>query len=72
MLEIVVLKAESIFQYSAGFFNVTPAIDYGWCELEAQFNYNGNKWNDRFIAEEKDSTIGGTSPIGPLKKHGTI
>ena len=68
ILEIYILKAESKFEYSAGMFNITPGIDYGWCNLEVEFNYNGTIWKDKFVSEEKDPTIGGTSQTGILEK----
>ncbi len=68
LLELNIISAESKFEYSAGMFNVTPGIDYGWCSLDVAFNYNGTKWNQKFIAEERDTTIGGTSQTGILEK----
>ena len=68
VLEINVLKAESKFEYSAGMFNITPSLDYGWCSLQVAFDYNGNQWAQTFVAEERDPTIGGTSPTGVLER----
>jgi hypothetical protein len=68
VLEMRILTAESKFEYSAGVFNITPGMDYGLCNLEVEFNYNGMSWTDKFVSEEKESTVGGTSQTGPLEK----
>lgn len=68
LLEIYVLSAESKFKYSAGIFSTTSGMDYGWCNLEVEFNYNGTKWKDTFVSEEKDETIGATSQTAVLEK----
>ncbi len=68
VIAIYVLNAKTKFEYSAGMGNVTPGIDYGWCELEAQFNYNGTIWNEKFVSENKDTSIGSTSQTAPVEK----
>ena len=68
ILELNILSAESKFEYSAGMFNVTPGIDYGWCSLEIVFNYNGTEWKQKFVSEERDTKVGGTSQTGILEK----
>jgi len=68
ILEMNILNAQSKFEYSAGMFNITPGIDYGWCILEVEFNYNGTTWKESFVSEEKDPTIGGSSQTGILEK----
>ena len=67
-LTITVVKAETKFQYSAGFFNVTPAIDAGECTFEATFAIGGTTWTQTFHAEATDPKVGGTSQIGTLEK----
>lgn len=68
VLIIEIINAQSEFEYSAGFFNVTPAIDVGRCKLEAKFNIGNKKWTDKFSSEVKDPTIGGTSQTATLEK----
>jgi len=68
LLTITVIEAKSEFEYSAGFFNVTPAIDVGRCVFEAEFILGNKQWKQKFTAEEKDPTIGGTSQTGVLEK----
>jgi len=68
VLTITVIEAKSEFEYSAGFFNVTPAIDVGRCVFEAEFICGDKRWKEKFTAEEKDPTIGGTSQTGILEK----
>jgi hypothetical protein len=67
-LTISVINAENKFEYSAGFFNVTPAIDVGQCILEAEFAFADKHWKETFRASTKDPTIGGTSQTGVLEK----
>jgi hypothetical protein len=68
ILTITVVEAKSEFEYSAGFLNVTPAIDVGRCFFEADFSLGDEKWRERFTAEAKDPTIGGTSQTGILER----
>lgn len=68
VLTITVIEAKSEFEYSAGFFNVTPAIDVGRCVFEAEFICGDSRWKEKFTADEKDPTIGGTSQTGVLEK----
>jgi hypothetical protein len=68
LLEMYILKAETKFEYSAGIANITPGIDYGWCNLEVEFNYNGTIWKESFVSEQKDTTIGGSSQTGIVEK----
>lgn len=67
-LTIEILKAETEFEYSAGFFNVTPAIDVGRCRLEAEFTIGDKRWKEKFFSESKDPTIGGTSQTAVVEK----
>jgi hypothetical protein len=66
-LTITVLEARSGFEYSAGIFNITPAIDVGTVTFNAAFNLNGKTWNQQFSSHKKDPTIGGTSATGILE-----
>ena len=67
VLTINVIEAKSEFEYSAGFFNVTPAIDVGRCVFEAEFIYGDKRWKEKFTSEKKDPKIGGTSQTGLLE-----
>jgi hypothetical protein len=67
-LTITVVKAETKFQYSAGFFNATPAIDAGECTLEASFSFGDKSWSETFHYELTDSKVGGTSQTAILEK----
>ncbi|MCW2484989.1 hypothetical protein J5069_03665 [Candidatus Symbiopectobacterium sp. NZEC127] len=66
-LTITVVEAKSGFEYSAGMFNITPAIDVGTVYLKAQFEFNGVQWSGEFRSQKKDPTIGGTSQTGILE-----
>ncbi|MDO6406470.1 hypothetical protein [Pantoea phytobeneficialis] len=66
-LTITILEAHSGFEYSAGMFNITPAIDVGKVTLNASFNLNGKTWTQQFSSYKKDPTIGGTSATGILE-----
>lgn len=72
VLMITVIDAKSEFEYSAGFFNITPAIDVGKCTLRANFEYKdktqAQSWADVFTASYHDPTIGGSSQTGELEK----
>ena len=68
VLTISVIKAESKFEYSAGIFNVTPALDVGKCFFEAEFLFTDSRWTEKFTAERKDPEIGGTSQTGILEQ----
>lgn len=65
-LVINVDNARSGFEYSAGFFNVTPAIDVANVTLTATFEFKGNKWTSTFVSNLKDPKIGGSSQTGLL------
>ncbi|MET0231725.1 MAG: hypothetical protein ABW186_12400 [Rhodanobacteraceae bacterium] len=67
-LTITVVRAETKFQYSAGFFNVTPAIDEGECTLEATFSIGDRSWTQTFHAQLTDPKVGGTSQTAILEK----
>jgi hypothetical protein len=67
-LTITIVKAETKFQYSAGFFNVTPAIDEGECTLEASFNVGDKSWSQTFHYQLTDPKVGGTSETAILEK----
>lgn len=66
-LTITILSADSTFQYSAGFFNVTPALDRGGCTLTAKFAYGSQQWEESFSSQKKDPKVGGTSQTGVLE-----
>jgi hypothetical protein len=67
-LTITVVRAETKFQYSAGFFNVTPAIDAGECTLEASFAIGDKSWTQTFHYQLTDPKVGGTSQTAILEK----
>ena len=67
-LTITVVNAETKFQYSAGFFNVAPAMDEGECTLEATFAIGDKTWTKTFHSQLTDSKVGGTSQTGVLEK----
>jgi hypothetical protein len=67
-LTIEIIKAETEFEYSAGFFNITPAIDVGRCKLEVEFAIGDKRWKEKFFSESKDPTIGGTSQTAVVEK----
>lgn len=67
VLTINVIEAKSEFEYSAGLFNVTPAIDVGRCVFEAEFICDDKRWTEKFTSEKKDPTIGGTSQTDVLE-----
>jgi hypothetical protein len=68
VLNIKIIKAESKFQYSAGFFNVTPVIDQGSCDFEAQFTCGDKSWTGKYTSATKDKAIGGSSSTGVLER----
>lgn len=63
-LTLTIKNAKTKFQYSAGFFNVTPAIDKASCDLELDFAIGTRHWSQSFHAEAKDPKVGGTSQTG--------
>lgn len=65
-LTITVESARSGFEYSAGIFNVTPAIDVANVTFTATFEYKGEKWSKTFTSKLKDPKIGGSSQTGLL------
>ena len=67
-LTIEVVNAHSTFEYSAGFFNVTPAIDRAGCTFEAKFTLGSKTWTNTFKAEKKDPKVGGSSQTGLLEQ----
>ncbi|PWC10335.1 hypothetical protein B4923_16430 [Brenneria roseae subsp. americana] len=66
-LTITVIEAKSGFEYSAGMFNITPAIDVGTVYLKATFDLDGLTWSNEYRAQKKDPIIGGTSQTGILE-----
>ncbi len=66
-LTITVIEARSGFEYSAGMFNITPAIDVGTVSFNATFNLNGQTWSQQFTSHKNDPVIGGTSQTGTLE-----
>ncbi len=67
-LTIEVVKAESTFEYSAGIFNISPAIDSAGCTFEAKFTLGSKTWTNTFKAEKKDPKVGGSSQTGLLEQ----
>lgn len=67
-LTITVENAKSGFEYSAGMFNITPAIDVANVTLVATFECKGQKWTNTFNSKLKDPKIGGTSQTALLDK----
>jgi hypothetical protein len=68
ILTITVEQARSKFQYSAGFFNVTPSIDRAECLLQATFSFGGVEWKEQFSSSQRDPSIGGRSQTALLEK----
>lgn len=68
LLTISVIEAKSEFEFSANLFNLANAIDVGRCVFEAEFLFGNEKWTEKFIAEGRDRTVGGTSQSGVLEK----
>ena len=67
-LMLRVLHAESKFEYSAGIFNVTPAIDVGVCNVKMEFILPGKAWQKEFTARYDDPAIGGKSATAILER----
>lgn len=65
-LTITVDQARSGFEYSAGIFNITPAIDVANVIFTATFEYKNEKWTKTFTSNLKDPKIGGSSQTGLL------
>ena len=61
VLTLTITNAKTKFQYSAGIFNVTPAIDRASCDLEVDFAVGSTHWSQSFHAEARDPKVGGTS-----------
>jgi hypothetical protein len=68
VLQIVVLSAVAKFEYSPGMFVATPEIDYGWCSLDAEFIYDGYKWRQTFVSEDRNTSSGYPRQTGPVEK----
>lgn len=68
ILTIDIYNAKTEFEYSAGIFNVTPAIDVARCTLEAEFSIGKKRWKETFSSELKDPTIGGSSQTGVVEQ----
>lgn len=66
-LTINVIEATSNFEYSAGIFNVTPAIDVGDVTLRASFVYGSKSWSGVYTSYKHDPKIGGSSATGTLE-----
>lgn len=67
-LIIEVENAQSEFEYSAGIFNITPAIDVADVVFKATFHVKGKEWTNEFKSSLTDPTIGGTSQTGLLEQ----
>ncbi len=67
-LQIAVLGAVSKFEFAPGMFLSIPEIDYGWCSFEAEFVYDGYRWRQAFVSEEKNASSGYSRQTGPLEK----
>ncbi len=68
ILTIDIYNAKTEFEYSAGIFNVTPAIDFAKCTLEVKFSIGKKSWQETFYSELDDPTIGGSSTTGVVEK----
>lgn len=68
VLTLTIKNAKTKFQYSAGIFNVTPAIDRASCDLEVDFAVGANRWSQTFHAEASDPKVGGTSQTGLVER----
>jgi hypothetical protein len=67
-LTLTIKNAKTKFQYSAGIFNVTPAIDRASCDLDVNFAVGSTQWSQTFHAEAKDPKVGGTSQTGLVEQ----
>jgi hypothetical protein len=67
-LTLTIKKAKTTCGYSAGIFNVTPAIDKAACDLEVDFALGEKRWSQSFHAENADPKVGGTSQTAPVEK----
>ncbi len=67
-LVITIIEARSGFEYSAGIFNVTPAMDVGSMVLKASFNIEGATWSGEYRSIKKEPKIGGTSQTALLEE----
>lgn len=67
VLTLTIKNAKTKFQYSAGFFNVTPAMDRGSCDLDVEFSLGSEHWSQSFHAEVRDSTVGSSSQTGVVE-----
>lgn len=68
VLTLTIKNAKTKFQYSAGIFNVTPAIDKASCDLDVDFSVGSTQWSQTFHAEAKDPKVGGTSQTGLVEQ----
>jgi len=68
VLTLTIKNAKTKFQYSAGIFNVTPAIDRASCDLDVDFALGAEHWTQTFHAEAKDPKVGGTSQTGLVEQ----
>jgi hypothetical protein len=68
VLTLTITNAKTKFQYSAGIFNVTPAIDRASCDLDVDFAVGSTHWSQSFHAEAKDPKVGGTSQTGLVEQ----
>lgn len=66
-LTLTIKNAKTTFQYSAGVFNVTPAIDRASCDLDIDFAMGSKQWSQTFHAEARDPKVGGTSQTGVVE-----
>ncbi|MEO5811073.1 MAG: hypothetical protein ABIU96_14250 [Rhodanobacter sp.] len=67
-LTLTIKNAKTKFQYSAGIFNVTPAIDRASCDLDLGFALGAEQWTQTFHAEAKEGKVGGTSQTGLVEQ----
>ena len=68
VLTLTITNAKTKFQYSAGIFNVTPAIDRASCDLDVDFAVGSTHWSQSFHAEARDPKVGGTSQTGLVEQ----
>lgn len=68
VLTLTIKNAKTKFQYSAGIFNVTPAIDRASCDLDVDFAVGSEHWSQTFHAEARDPKVGGSSQTGLVEQ----
>lgn len=67
VLTLTIKNAKTNFEYSAGFFNVTPAMDRGSCEIDIDFALGSKHWSQSFHEKVVDPKVGGSSQTGVVE-----